>query len=40
MTSVIDGNQVRMHFADSSSPALVEDVEDEDSLYVIMPMRV
>jgi len=40
MTSVIDGNQVRMHFADSSSPALVEDVEDQDSLYVIMPMRV
>ncbi|MDC0857697.1 DNA polymerase III subunit beta, partial [Rickettsiales bacterium] len=40
MTSVIDGNQIRMHFSDSSSPALVEDVEDEDSLYVIMPMRV
>ncbi|MBL6785068.1 MAG: DNA polymerase III subunit beta [Rickettsiales bacterium] len=40
MTSVIDGNQIRMYFADSSSPALVEDVEDQDSLYVIMPMRV
>ncbi|MBT4922479.1 MAG: DNA polymerase III subunit beta [Rickettsiales bacterium] len=40
MTSVIDGNQIRMHFSDSSSPTLVEDLEDQDSLYVIMPMRV
>ena len=40
MTSVLEGDKIKMHFNDSSSPTLVEDIEDHDSIYVIMPMRI
>ena len=38
--SVLDGRQVRMSLADSSSSALLEEAEAGDSLYVVMPMRL
>ena len=38
--SVLDGKQVRMSLADSSSSALLEEAEAGDSLYVVMPMRL
>jgi len=36
----IEGPKVRLDLADSASPTLVRDLEDESALYVLMPMRV
>jgi DNA polymerase-3 subunit beta len=36
----IDDEKLRMLFADSISPMLVEDASDPGALYVLMPMRV
>ncbi len=35
-----EGDGVRFNFADSASPAIVQDEADESALYVLMPMRV
>ncbi len=37
---VLSGEQVRMSLSDPSSSALLEESEDGDSLYVVMPMRL
>ncbi len=36
----VEGEGVRFSFADSASPAIVQDEADESALYVLMPMRV
>jgi len=36
----IDGGQARFRMADSASPTVVLDGEDESAIYVLMPMRV
>ena len=36
----IGGDAMTMHLADSGSPTIVRDPTDEQSLYVLMPMRV
>ncbi len=38
--SLVEGDNVRFLMADSGAPTLVTDTEDEDALYVVMPMRV
>ena len=40
ITSQIGGEGTVIQLADSSSPAIIRDVDDESSLYVLMPMRV
>ena len=40
ITGQIDGKDVRFLLADAGSPTLIEDTEDERTLYVLMPMRV
>lgn len=40
VTSQLAGDQVRFLLADAGSPTLIQDDTDEDSLYVLMPMRV
>lgn len=37
---VLSGEQVKMSLADPNSSALLEESEDGDSLYVVMPMRL
>jgi DNA polymerase-3 subunit beta len=37
---VLTGDQVKISLSDSNSSALVEESEDGDSLYVVMPMRL
>ena len=34
------GTQARFMLADAGSPTLIHDMADEDTLYVLMPMRV
>jgi DNA polymerase-3 subunit beta len=36
----LGGSEARFLLADSGSPTLIEDAEDERALYVLMPMRV
>lgn len=36
----IKSNELVIEFADSTSPALLKDVKDEHSLFVLMPLRV
>jgi len=36
----IRGDKVRFTLADSGSPTLVQDINDEGAIYVLMPMRV
>jgi len=36
----IEGERVRFTLADSASPTLVQDLDDEGAIYVLMPMRV
>jgi len=36
----IEGDEVKLELADSASPTLIRDSGDNDSLYVLMPMRV
>jgi len=38
--SVLDGNNIRLSLSDSASSALLEEAEEGDSLYVVMPMRL
>ncbi|MGE4372574.1 MAG: DNA polymerase III subunit beta [Xanthobacter sp.] len=38
--SQIEGDAAELKFADSGSPTLVRDANKQDSLYVLMPMRV
>ncbi len=38
--NVLRGGNVRMHLSDSNSSALLQDPENDESLYVIMPMRL
>jgi DNA polymerase-3 subunit beta len=37
---VLNGEQVKLSLSDSNSSALLEESEDGDSLYVVMPMRL
>jgi len=37
---VLSGEQVKLSLADPNSSALLEEVEEGDSLYVVMPMRL
>jgi len=36
----LDGDKAIFSLADSGSPTLIRDVDDESALYVLMPMRV
>lgn len=38
--SVLDGDKIRLSLSDSASSALLEEAEEGDSLYVVMPMRL
>jgi len=38
--SVLSGNEVKLTLSDSNSSALLEEAEESDSTYVIMPMRL
>jgi len=38
--SVLSGEKVRFSMADANSSALLEEAEDGDSVYVVMPMRL
>jgi DNA polymerase-3 subunit beta len=40
ITSQIDGDTVTFAFADTASPTVIRDEEDENALYVLMPLRV
>jgi DNA polymerase III subunit beta len=40
ITSQIEGKQIRFLLSDSSSPTIIEDIDDTRTLYVLMPMRV
>lgn len=40
ITGQIEGKDVRFLLSDAGSPTLIEDAEDEGTLYVLMPMRV
>jgi DNA polymerase-3 subunit beta len=38
--SVLDGDKIRLSLSDSASSALLEEADEGDSLYVVMPMRL
>ena len=38
--SVLDGDQIRLSLSDSASSDLLEEADEGDSLYVVMPMRL
>ena len=38
--SVLSGEQVKLSLADPNSSALLEKSDTDDSLYVVMPMRL
>lgn len=38
--SQIKGDKVRLRFEDSVSPIIIQDINDDQTLYVLMPMRV
>ncbi|MCR9122254.1 MAG: DNA polymerase III subunit beta [Phyllobacteriaceae bacterium] len=40
IASQLGSNEVKFSFADAGSPTLIEDPEDKNALYVLMPMRV
>ncbi len=40
LTSQVDSERVEFSFQSSADPALMQDVEDTGSIYVVMPMRV
>jgi DNA polymerase-3 subunit beta len=40
VTSQIEGKQVRFLLSDAGSPTIIEDTDDNRTLYVLMPMRV
>lgn len=40
IASQIEGKNVKFTMADGSSPAVVSEIDDESSVYVLMPMRI
>ena len=38
--TVLDGDEVRLSVSDANSSALIEGPENEDAVYVVMPMRL
>jgi DNA polymerase-3 subunit beta len=40
VTNQIEGKEVRFLLHDAGSPTLIEDTDDNRTLYVLMPMRV
>lgn len=40
VTNVLDTQQIKMTLIDSNSSALLEETENSDSVYVVMPMRL
>jgi DNA polymerase-3 subunit beta len=40
MTNVISNENVKITLSDANSSALLEEPENSDSLYVVMPMRL
>jgi DNA polymerase-3 subunit beta len=40
ITNQIEGKEVRFLLSDAGSPTIIEDTGDENTLYVLMPMRV
>ncbi len=40
ITSQFEGKDIRFLLSDAGSPALIEDTDDNRTLYVLMPMRV
>jgi len=40
ITNQIESANVRFTIADSSSPALISEIDNDSSLYVLMPMRI
>ena len=38
--NVLSEEQVRITLSDANSSALVQEAESDDSLYVVMPMRL
>ncbi|MFM2042135.1 MAG: polymerase beta subunit, partial [Pseudomonadota bacterium] len=40
ITQQIEGEGARFRMADAGSPTVVQDIKDENALYVLMPMRV
>ena len=40
LTSQVDSKRVEFSFQSSGDPALMQDVDDTGSIYVVMPMRV
>ena len=40
LTSQVDGKDVEFCFKSSGDPALMRDIDDEGSIFVVMPMRV
>lgn len=40
ITKQMESNGCRIRLADPSSPTIIQDIEDDSSLYVLMPMRV
>ena len=40
LTSVLDGDNIELFFADSSSPTLIQNAQNDSSLFVLMPVRV
>tara|TARA_A100001234_G_scaffold197802_1_gene188178 strand:- start:670 stop:1782 length:1113 start_codon:yes stop_codon:yes gene_type:complete len=39
VASQLDGEKIEIFFNDSGSPALIKDIGDFDSIYVVMPMK-
>ena len=39
VASQLEGDNIEIYFNDISSPALIKDPGDFDSIYVIMPMK-
>ena len=38
--TVLNTERVKIHLSDANSSALLEEAEDGDSMYVVMPMRL
>ena len=39
IASQLDGDKIEIFFNDTSSPALIKDPSDFDSIFVVMPMK-
>lgn len=40
VASILEGENASLFFADNSAPTLINDPEDKDAVFVIMPMRI